>query len=244
MKSLALSDIAKYVEENIGAFHGKRIDSLQTLKLNQVLKRKNPYLFKAKHFLTAPDIVKSLVDAHISSSEEAIFGDFLEGLAIFICQTVYGGKKSAATGVDLEFDKDDIRYIVSIKSGPNWGNSGQIKKMIGNFNTAIKILKTSNSKINVNAVNGCCYGRDNHPYKVDGYYKLCGQRFWEFISGNEKLYTDLIEPLGHKAREKNEEFLESYAQMINKFTLEFSEQFCTPDGRIGWEAIVRLNSSL
>ena len=42
----------QYVEENIGTFHAKRIQSLDDLKLSKVLKRKNPYLFKAKYVLT------------------------------------------------------------------------------------------------------------------------------------------------------------------------------------------------
>lgn len=59
------------------------------------------------------------MDAHISSNEETVFGDWLEGLAIFINSKVYDGRKSGITGIDLEFDKDGIRYIVTIKSGPN-----------------------------------------------------------------------------------------------------------------------------
>ena len=43
-----------------------------------MLKRKNPYLFKAKYVLTAEQIVKNIVDAHISSNEETIFSDWLE----------------------------------------------------------------------------------------------------------------------------------------------------------------------
>jgi len=88
MEVLDLNDVVKYVEENIGTFHQKRISSLDTLSLNKVLKRKNPYLFKAKYVLTAEQIIRGLVDAHISSNEETIFGDWLEGLAIFINQKV------------------------------------------------------------------------------------------------------------------------------------------------------------
>jgi len=43
----------------------------------------------------------------------------LEGLAIYIAKMTYGGWKSGITGIDLEFDKDEKRYIVDIKSGPN-----------------------------------------------------------------------------------------------------------------------------
>lgn len=212
------------------------------MKLSQVLKRKNPYLFKAKYVLTAEQIIKGFVDAHISSNEETIFGDWLEGLAIFIKSKVFGGKKSGIKGIDLEFDKDNVRYIVTIKSGPNWGNSSQIEKLISDFKTAKKTLRTSNSKIMVTAINGCCYGRDNKPDKGE-YFKYCGQRFWEFISGNNNLYTEIIEPLGHKAKEKNDDFLKSYAQMINKFTKEFSNEYCDNNGIIDWKKIVEFNSS-
>jgi hypothetical protein len=41
-------------------------------------------LFKAKYLQTSEEIVKQLIEAYISSSEETMFGDWLEGLAIFI----------------------------------------------------------------------------------------------------------------------------------------------------------------
>ena len=241
MKPLKLSDVTQYVENNIATFHNKRIQSLDSLRLSQILKRKNPYLFKAKYILTSESIIKGLVDAHISSNEETIFGDWLEGLAIFINGKVYGGKKSGIKGVDLEFDNDNRRYIVNIKSGPNWGNSSQIAKMIDDFKSATKTLRTSNSRLNVVAVNGCCYGIDNSPEKGD-YLKYCGQRFWEFISGSTNLYTDIIEPLGHNAKERNDDFNKSYALMINKFTREFSKDFCKDSGEIDWNKFVQFNS--
>ncbi|WNM18062.1 PmeII family type II restriction endonuclease [Flavobacterium capsici] len=242
MKKLDQKVVTQYVENNIGTFHQKRIQSLDSLKLIKVLKRKNPYLYKAKYVLTAEQIIKGIVDAHISSNEETIFGDWLEGLAIFINEKVYKGRKSGIQNIDLEFDKDNVRYIVNIKSGPNWGNSSQIKKMNADFKTAKKILRTSNSNLNVVAVNGCCYGRDNKPDKGD-YYKYCGQKFWEFISGEENLYTELIEPLGNKAKERNDDFMKSYSQMINKFTKEFTNSFCLESGEIDWDKLVKINSA-
>lgn len=241
MKKLNLKDVSRYVEENIDTFHQKRIAGLNDLKLNRVLGKKNPYLFKAKYVLTAQDIIKSITDAFISSQEETIFGDWLEGLAIFINSKVYQGRKSGIPGIDLEFDKDGIRYILTIKSGPNWGNSSQIGKLITDFKTAKKTLRTSNSQINVVAVNGCCYGRDNNSDKGD-YFKYCGQKFWEFISGDAELYTKIIEPLGHMAKERNDDFIKSYSQMINKFTKEFANEFCKDNGEIDWDKLVRFNS--
>jgi len=241
MKTLNLTVVKQYVEKNIGTFHQKRIQNLDELKLSKVLSRKNPYLFKAKYMLTAEQIVRGLTDAHISSNEETIFGDWLEGLAIFINEKVYDGYKSGITGIDLEFDSNKTRYIVAIKSGPNWGNSSQVAKMRTDFRTAKKTLRTSHSQLKIDAVNGCCYGRDNKPDKGD-YFKYCGQRFWEFISGDSELFTGIIEPLGHKAKERNDAFVESYSQMLNKFTREFADTYCKDDGKIDWGKLVRFNS--
>ena len=241
MKNLNLNDVLQYVENNIGVFHEKRIQSLDNLRLSKILKRKNPYLYKAKNVLTADEIIRSIVDAHLSSSEEGIFGDWLEGLAIFINEKVYGGWKSGIPGVDLEFDYEGRRYIVTIKSGPNWGNSSQIKRLKDDFRTAKKTLRTSNSQMNVVAINGCCYGKERNSDKGD-YFKYCGQEFWKFISGEEDLFIEIIEPLGYKAKEKNETFMKSYAQMLNKFTKEFTTDYCKESGEIDWEKLVKFNS--
>jgi hypothetical protein len=230
-----------YVENNIETFHRKRIERLDKLKLKTVLKKKNPYLFKAKHIQTANEIILSITDAFISSNEETIFGDWLEGLAIFINKQVYGGWKSGIQNIDLEFDKDSVRYIVNIKPDPNWGNSSQIAKMKSDFTTAKKTLRTSNSNLMIVAVNGCCYGIDNNPDKGE-YYKYCGQEFWSFISGKDNLFTEIIEPLGHKSKERNEEFMNSYSKMINKFTKEFITDFCKENGEIDWKKLVEFNS--
>ena len=161
MPEITKKDIVSFIEANIQTFHTKRLENLLNLKLNDILKRKNPYLFKAKNLVTAPDLVKSLLDAHLSSQEEGIFGGFLEELAIFICNRIYGGRKSSAEGIDLEFEKRDAKYIIAIKSGPNWGNSQQVSRMRDNFKKAKRILRTNTSRARIVAVNGCCYGIDN-----------------------------------------------------------------------------------
>jgi len=234
--------VKSYVEKNISTFHKKKLDGLNKLKLNTILKRKNPYLFKAKDVNSANEIVTSIVDAFISSNEETIFGDWLEGLAIYINTNVYNGWKSGIEGIDLEFDKDNIRYIISIKSGPNWGNSTQQKKLQDYFKTAQKTLKTSNSGIIVCPILGICYGRNKNT-ELGTYSRYMGQDFWEFISGNKNLYTEIIEPIGYKAKERNEEYIIEYNKKINLFTLEFTKNFCKDDGAIDWRKILEMNSA-
>ncbi len=231
-----MEEIIKFTEPQIEEFHKKRLEHLLKLKLKDVLKRKNPYLFKAKNIATAQDLVQSILDAYLSSQEEAIFGGVLEKLAIFVCSKVFKGDKSKAEGIDLEFEKKGTKYIVSIKSGPNWGNSQQIKRMKDNFKQAKRIAGS-----NIVAVNGCCYGIDDNPNKGD-YLKYCGQMFWEFISNDENFYIEIIEPLGFKAKEKNSAFLKEYSKVINKFTKEFAIEYCDNEGNILWDKLVKFNS--
>ena len=65
--SLQINDVIQYVEENITSFHEKRLNKIETLKLKEVIQKKNPYLFKAKNIQTADEIVKGIVDAYLSS---------------------------------------------------------------------------------------------------------------------------------------------------------------------------------
>lgn len=240
MKKLDLKQIYNYVESHISIFHKKRLDYVKNkVDLLKILKQKNPYLFKAKNILTAQDLIKGFLDAFLQSQEETLFGDFIEGLALFVCGKVYEAKKSELTGVDLEFEKSGVIYVVEIKAGWNWGNSSQIRQLRINFEKAKKVLRKKTGK-KIVAINGCCFGKDNKPDK-NGYLKLCGQRFWEFISGDPKLYIKIIEPIGYKAKEKNDEFLENYAQIVNKLTLEFSQKFCDR-GKINWAKLVEYNS--
>jgi hypothetical protein len=236
MEKKLKGEIIKFIEPQIERFHQKRLEHLLKVKLNSVLKRKNPYLFRAKNISTSQSLVQAILDAYLSSQEEAIFGGVLEKLAIFVCNKVYRGDKSKAEGIDLEFEKKGIKYVVSIKSGPNWGNSQQIKRMKDNFKQAKRIAGA-----HIAAVNGCCYGIDDNPNKGD-YQKLCGQRFWEFVSGDNDFYIDIIEPLGYKAKEKNAAFDKEYSKVINKFTKEFANEYCDNEGNILWDKLVEFNS--
>ena len=59
MPLLTPHSVTNYVEDHIGEFHARRLQSLRRLKLKHILKRKNPYLFKAKNILTGADLVRT-----------------------------------------------------------------------------------------------------------------------------------------------------------------------------------------
>lgn len=115
--------------------------------------------------------------------------------------------------------------------------------MKDDFERAKRILRTSGHMLDhIVAINGCCYGVDNNPDK-GSYFKYCGQRFWELISGDSHLYTKIIEPLGHEAKEKNEAFDREYARVINNLLQGFVSKFCK-NGEIDWTLLIEYNSGI
>lgn len=230
----------------IQPFYKIRLKKINSINFKILAKRKNPYLFKAKNIETAGDLAKNILDAFLSSQEETIFGDLMENLAIYVCKQVYGGekaKKGKFRSVDLIFKKNKKIYIVSIKSGPNWGNSDQINIMRKNFKKAKQILYSEIGQKQIFAINGCMYGKDNRPHKKHiknpqlSYDKICGQAFWELISGDKELYKRIIQPLDKEAKKKDGEFKKVYIRKINEMTKEILELFCTKNN-LDWDKII------
>ena len=240
MNRLDLDEVSKYVNENVVSFHNARVKSLEKLSLNKLL-RKTPYLLKAKNITTAGELIANLLEAFLSSSEEKSFGDFLEGLAEFVAAKTCGGHKSTAPGVDLEFFNQNIHYIVSVKSGPSWGNSSQQDKLEEDLKNAVARVKQLRRSLNVQPVLGICYGKTKTSY-VRGYLKVVGQNFWYLISENKDLYTDIIEPVGYKAKEHNDAFTSEKGRVTNLLTKRFIDRFCDDTGVIDWVELVKFNS--
>ena len=240
MEPLDLRDVEVFVNENIVDFHERKIRSLENLTLKRLL-NKNPYLFKAKYLETGTSFIQNLLDAFLSSSEEKLFGDFLEELAIFVAGKTCNGHKSSAQGIDLELFHNDVHYIISVKSGTNWGNSSQHNKLQQDLKTAETRIKQSKFGTNVQPVLGICYGKTKTSF-VRGYLKVVGQNFWYLISENKDLYKEIIEPIGYEAKAHKERFEKERIRLINKFTVLFMQEFCDADYSILWEKVVEYNS--
>ena len=236
-----------FLSENVVTpFYLRRLQGLQNIQLRDVLKRKNPYLFKAKNLEKTGDLAQSVVDAFLSSQEETLFGDLMESFAIHVATTLWGGHKSKRVGLDLEFERDEKYYIVEIKSGVNWGNSSQIKRMKENFAIARSDLGQE-TKAEIIAVNGCIYGKDARPLKTDAddanrtYFKYAGQEFWYFLSGDNNLFREIIKPIDAEAREKDAAFKLAYSAKINELTADLSFNFLH-NGQIDWIKLVEFVS--
>lgn len=241
MNKIELDEIREYVKDNIVDFHARRISILQNLTLHRLL-NKNPYLFRAKNVTKASELIEETMSAFLSSSEEKLFGDFLEDLALFIASKTADGHKSSSSGVDLEFSSNDVYYLISVKSGTNWGNSSQHKKLAQDFRDAVIRLRQSKHVKMIQPVLGICYGKAKTVITRDGYLKVVGQNFWTLISGEKELYKQIIEPIGYLAKEYNENYLLERAKITNLLTRSFIDNFCDATGVIDWPKVVEQNS--
>ncbi|NJS41317.1 cytosolic protein [Candidatus Gracilibacteria bacterium] len=237
-------------KEVIEKFNHKRLEALRSLDIIDVLRRKNPYLFQAKSLSTPEEIVRAIIDAFLSSHEETIFGDLLENLSVYVCGEVFGGiklPKIQQGNPDILFTRDDIIYYVEIKSGPHWGNSSQIAKLRLTFERIRKeLLEDKQDLSKYRFVNGCIYGKINseqvdNENNLRSYAKICGQAFWDLISGSNSFYLDIIDPLTKETEKKEYEYIEEYNSSIIKASLIFSDHF-VENNKVNWNKIVKLTS--
>jgi hypothetical protein len=234
--------IRAYVSENIDSFHTNRTAKLRELSLNDLLRNKNPYLFRAKNLNYAGDLIKALLEARLSSSEEGSFGNFLEGLAKYVAEINGGATKSPGAGLDIDLVRGKVRYLIAVKSGRNWGNSSQHRALGLNFKTAVRVIKQDRRAGEVQPTLGICYGKFSTVNNGE-YLHIGGQSFWHLISGDASLYIDLIEPLGFKAEEHNVAYEKQKANVCNGLTGQFIKAYCDPKSKaIDWDRLVRFVS--
>ena len=113
------------VAELLDDFYRRRTAKINELKLLNVLRRKNPYLFKALGIGKASEIVEGILAATVSSSDETLFGDaFFEPLAKFVS----GGTVAPSEGVDVAIETDDTYRAIAVKSGPSVFNAQSRKR--------------------------------------------------------------------------------------------------------------------
>ena len=84
-------EVIQAIAKALETFYSSLIDKIDGLDIVKIMKRKNPYLYRAKAMENASEIVENVLSAFVTSSEETIFGNcFFEPLAI----AASGGNKA------------------------------------------------------------------------------------------------------------------------------------------------------
>lgn len=233
--------IVSAIATALETFYNTLIEKIDKLDIMKVMKRKNPYLYRAKAMENSSEIVESVLSAFVSSSEETIFGNcFFEPIAI----AASGGNKALAEGIDIMIqDKtSNTIYAVAVKSGPSVFNADSKKRQEQNFTAASKLAQQA--KARYEAYIGYCYGKkkDNGRGKPKMYQELAGKRFWAELTGDDDFYIKIIGFMGNLPEQYVASYKESYNKAFNRLVREFSNCFCKEDGSIYWEKLVEFNS--
>lgn len=232
------AEVMKAVGNALTDFYASLTKNLDDVDVDKILKRKNPYLYRAKGISSAGQIVDGILAAYISSSEETVFGNtFFEPIAI----VVSGGQKAVTEGVDITVDKDNTIYSVAVKSGTSVFNADSRKRQEQNFQSAQK--RAQQARKAFLPVVGYGYGKKRVKAENEKFYKeLAGKDFWEWLTGDPSFYTKIIKFMGTRPDEYAKQFEESYAKAENRMVREFTVKYCKEDGSIDWDALIKFNS--
>jgi hypothetical protein len=223
------------IKKCLNDFYKRRFETLKNLRLRQVLKRKNPYLFKALGTEQASEIVQKILEAYISSSDETIFGD-----AYFdqIARSLPGIVVSDAKGIDLIVEEEKAIHAYALKSGPYPFSSSQKERQ----NTEFLELKQRLMKLQkqFDPVLAYAYGRKNKPSSGKRIYREnSGQEFWKEITGDDDFYLKLIRLMREEPLKRKDEYKSEWDAVINRFEKEFIKDFCFKDGHVDWEKLTQ-----
>ena len=230
-----IAAIATALEE----FYTTLIAKIDDIDIIKIMKRKNPYLYRAKAMQSASEIVESVLSAFVSSSEETIFGNcFFEPVAIAAC----GGNKALAEGIDIMVHEDNAIYAIAVKSGPSVFNADSKKRQEQNFAAASKLAQQAKARFE--PVIGYSYGKkkESSRGRPKMYRELAGKRFWSELTGDDEFYLKIIQFMGTLPEQYVSAYKESYSRASNRLVREFAVQFCNEDGSINWEKLVEFNS--
>lgn len=207
--------VIQAIASALETFYGTLIEKIDGLNIQKVMKRKNPYLYRAKAMQSATEIVDSVLTAFVSSSEETIFGNcFFEPIAI----AASGGNKALAEGIDIMIQNNETNTIsaIAVKSGPSVFNADSKKRQEQNFTAASKLAQQA--KARYEAYIGYCYGKkkESGRGKPKMYQELAGKRFWTELTGDEDFYIKIIGYMGTMPEKYVADYKESYNRAANR----------------------------
>lgn len=220
------------------AFYSALTKTLDDMDVDKILKRKNPYLYRAKGINSAGQIVGGILSAYVSSSEETVFGNcFFEPIAL----VVSGGQKAVSEGIDITVDKDNAIYSIAVKSGPAVFNADSRKRQEQNFQSAQK--RAQQAKKAYFPVVGYGYGKKKTKVGHEKFYlEIAGKDFWEWMTGDPEFYTKIIAFMGTRPDEYVKEFENAYNKAENRMVREFTVKYCKDDGSVDWDRLIKFNS--
>lgn len=227
--------------------YAKRFASLKKLSLATLLS-KNPYLYRALGESEPVSLIKQMLIARVSSSDETIFGnDFFEPLAIYAAKSAFTGRPNctvtvgAGAGQDIAVETASEYLAISVKSGTNIFNSQSQKGQSSEFNALQARMKKLGKMFR--PIVGYGYGRKSAK-KPTNEERIAGQAFWQLLTGEEDFYLRISRAMDLHARTHWTQYSEAFERRYRLLLREFMDEFMAASGEINWDRLVEMNSSV
>jgi hypothetical protein len=169
------------------------VDSLENLRLvsrkeisfPKLLSKCNPYEL-AVNCQTVESLVEFIMSSHKQTSSQTIWGNYLESIAVKVCEKNLGGFKSKEECTDLEWNDNGKKHYRGWKSSPNWCNADQKRAVNTKENSMTMNEDFGSFKVLTS------YGKTSKRRKNEGFVQLSGQDAWQEISGDEELHNKVM----------------------------------------------------
>ena len=204
---------------------------LLSLRMGDIIKNKNPYLYRASGIKTCEDLVRRAFQDYVSASVEGYFGPFFESVA----RIVSGGVKPVGGGeVDLDVRTRDVAKLYAIKSGAKGFNSSSYDKAKRDLNSAESRLRQD--RVRTEKKIAFAYGRRRDSFR-EGIEHLSSRQFWAELSGDPNFYSKLLDVCDLLAPLYTADVQGPFSELLQ----EAHELFCSDD-EIDWRKVLRLVS--
>lgn len=212
--------------------------TLADLTFNVVLLRANATMLELRD---AETLLRYRLAQRVERGSVTAFGTTLQAISKDIA-----GHATGVAGADIMLVKDNRRFYIQVKSGPDTANR-DIAQNIGSLLNSARARDPE-----AVCMFGVCYAR---PEQISGIVKgqlqragvglRVGREFWEFISGDPRCLNELLALAGEAAGEAppgEASFADRVEQKLENLVREFRERYGqTLDDR-AWERFLADNS--
>lgn len=215
-----------FFRQRVAKNHKNNTEKLTSLGKFNINPFTHKYLANFAFGDSSPEnMAKALVYPRVlGTSISTTFGTQLQ----YFCNEVLDSFASTTSGIDIEFVDalDGRRKYCQVKAGPQTINHDDVETICNHFN-AIKNLARTNGMVTFNPLFDCVvgvfYGTQESlsvHYKdiQKSYSVICGQEFWERLTGDAEFYDELINAFAEVADEIN--CSEAVEKVINRLAKE------------------------
>jgi hypothetical protein len=204
---------------------------LAEITLAEMMKTKNPYLYRSVGISTCQALIERAFNDYASSSAETYYGQFFEAVA----RIMSGGIKPVGGGeIDLDIRYNGVVELYVIKSGPKGFNKSSRSKAVQELESAEGKLRQD--KLRVEKYIVYAYGRKRTTVQR-GIVHLASKEFWSRITRDDGYYLKLLDACHILAPL----YAADVAEPLKRLLIEAAELFCDGDA-IDWARVLKLIS--